>query len=831
MTRLPLLGRPLLGLVATSLFALAACEGGRDSTGTVARDETPGPLTGCSLAPVAADDGLGALREAGDVLPVLSYPIPRGGLYECTPRPGRASPKTVDGDPADWVGQATRLGGTTRLDAGELIHSDFLHDAYGADDGGDAQRLALLDPLAAIDARLSRFDALMQAAGDQFGAPPPVGALDHYGNAVDLDAEADLYELRFAADEEAVYLLARWTALTNPDNAQLLLLLGDPTAEPAGGEVGFDTGLTSVRSQFAILLSARQVLIRDLRSGAERVLDGARVAARAQGWTNALEASLPAALFSDITFVSAISLASTDAGLVPANVMYRDSEPVTIYNDKLQALTLGLGTADLFGYPLNLAALRSGRSMPVLPGPGYHERQFASGDNISREGGENGRWQPYGLYLPPDYLATSPELTPLDIWLHYRGGKAHSGAAWTPRLIQQLGAEPGHVVVTPRGRGTSTWYVTQAHQDVFEVLADVQTLLPNLDPQRRYLSGYSMGGYGTYLFGLLYPDQFAAGFSSSGAVTQGAWTGLGPDGFPCDQPGGEIPGVGSASSPCFVEANEGRANAQLNYRLLENARHFPLTIHHGSNDELALTPGALRMAERLLTLGYRHDATTFLGYEHFTQAIVDEWADGVAYLHQFVTPTQPRTITYKRLPALLEALNTVRAGEVEFDFNPDGAWWVDALRVRDPDPADPEQFGLIEAVSEALPAATSLPIPRSVEVRPEEPAVSTPVLSIGAHSTPYVRTGLDWLDIGEEPLANAFTVTLTGLAAATLDVAGMGLDGAQPMSGRIVSDGASELRLRRLPAGVVLEVEGAELEQSDDEARIVLQAGEATLRW
>ena len=40
-----------------------------------------------------------------------------------------------------------------------------------------------------------------------------------------------------------------------------------------------------------------------------------------------------------------------------------------------------------------------------------------------------------------------------------------------------LGEEQGNIVVSPRGRGTSTWYVSEAHQDFFEVFDDVHRLL------------------------------------------------------------------------------------------------------------------------------------------------------------------------------------------------------------------------------------------------------------------------------------------------------------------------------------------------------------------
>src|SRR5690606_22041688 len=123
-----------------------------------------------------------------------------------------------------------------------------------------------------------------------------------------------------------------------------------------------------------------------------------------------------------------------------------------------------------------LADMRKGRTQQVRPGPGYHERQFISGENISRESGTNGIVQPYGLYVPSDFDPS--RTTPLTFWLHYRGGKAHSGATINPRLIHQharenlsgigLSNDLGNLVVTPHARGTSYWYVAHSHQDFFE---------------------------------------------------------------------------------------------------------------------------------------------------------------------------------------------------------------------------------------------------------------------------------------------------------------------------------------------------------------------------
>jgi S-formylglutathione hydrolase FrmB len=814
-------------------------------------------LAVCNAAP--ANAACAALRDTGgapDRLAVLSEQVARGALVYTEAGTLTPAAKTIDGNPADWQGQSARIGGSQILQAGEHIYTDYLFDAFGADDGDDARRMAALLLLGQVNNRTERVDALQQAAGDQLDVPQPAGSrADHYGDATNREDGLDLTELRWAADADNLFLLARVAKLMDGNNLTLIVLAD--TQDGVSGMNGLNAGLSTGIFDRALVMSGAEYRAIDLTTGESSPIWGMRDI-RTNGYDNALEARLPRALLqrADGTLRVAAFTArrNADGSYTPANLAYRFGEPVTIYNERLQGLALFAGSVDGFAASIRLADLTAGRTQIARPGAGYHERQFVSGENISVENDpENGRLQPYGLYVPTGFTP-APQAMPLTFWLHYRGGKAHSGAAWTPRLIHQLGEEQNNLVVTPRARGTSTWYTTRAHQDFFEVFADVagtgllnqyaaenlpaghgfaSTGLFVIDRSRVYLSGYSMGGFATYLFGGLYPDLFAAGYSTSGAVTQGAWTGLGPDDGFCGQ-GGSVPGVGAAT-PCFVEANNGRANAQLNYRILENTRHLPLVIHHGTNDELALTPGAVRMGQRLLELGYRHDMTLFLGYEHFTQAIVDEWADGAFYLNQFRAPQNPRQVTYKVVPALVKATNEVQLagvnGNQPFAFNPDGAYWVDGLVVREgADGSDPRRFGQIDAESLRLPGQRHIAVPRT-GVSASPPYLSTPVFSPGNHSTPYVRSGLDWVALGDEPTGdNRFTATLTNLSAATLDLARMAIDLGARADGVITSDGPVTLTLRNVTSPVRVYVNEFERPGALQGNRIVLALGAEDLR-
>ena len=785
-----------------------------------------------------------------DAVDVLSQPLARGDLRYTDAADASPSVKTVDGNVDDWMGEATRIGGTDLYEFGESIYSDFLFDAYGADNGEDARRLAVLGLLGDVSNRTERLDALQQAAGDQLDVPQPAGSkADHYGDSTDREDGTDLTEVRWAADGEQLYFLARVAMLQSADNL-VTIVLADTGA--GVGMQGLNAGLSSKIFDRAFVLRRTGSTVINLLTGTSTSFasQGGSVAVNASGYVNALEAGIPRSLLERADGkikVAVLTARVNGTAFIPANLAYRFDEPVSIYSEHAQALALFGGNLDAFAKTIALADLTRGRTQTARPDSGYHERQFISGSNISVESdSEEGQLQPYGMYVPKNF-GDAPLASRMTIWTHYRGGKAHSGAAWTPRLFRELGDDHDNIVVSPRGRGTSTWYTTRAHQDFFEVFADVagtgalkqyaaenlpadhrfgaQGLL-TIDPAHVYISGYSMGGFATYLFSGLYPDLFAGGFTQSGAVTQGAWTGIGPD---PGAPGTEVcpyrapdsfPEVGGGT-PCFIEANEGRANAQLNWRILDNTRYVPIEINHGTNDELALTPGAQRMGERLLELGYRYDMMSLLGYEHFTQAIMDEWADGAQYINRFARPENPRLVSYKVVPALVKAVNEVQLkgynDNQPFHFNPDGAYWVDGLVVRDgADGADPTKSGQIVAESGRLAGSDHVTVPRSgTDVDRDSPAnswASSPVYSPG-HTTPFIRTGLDWVDTlpiaGE---ANTFSATLTNLSAARLDTARMKLDFTRDVEATItiaqfgaVTNPPVQLTLDGAPTGLCVE--------------------------
>ncbi len=726
--------------------------------------------------------------------PVLSEPIRRGELLLTDAAPIAPSVKTVDGDAGDWLGRPTRVGGTTRYDAGELLYSDFLFDAHGADDGADRARLQQFAELFYAESRAERIDQVLRTSGSQLGVPEPLGAPDEYGDVKGGLDVADLTEVRLASDGEDLQVLVSVANLTDASKLGVLLLAD--TGEGSHGDLGFG-GLTTARFDRAMLASNGTVELSaftprpvvSAEDGETATLPYA-TATGVTGYANHLELTVDLDMVTtedgmlDVAVVT--GRVEDEGAFTPLNIAFRGNEPVEIYNDREQAFALLDDTVDSFSSgPVTVSDLTTGRTEDWTFGPGYYERSFTSRQDMSREGGRDGVNQPYGLYVPTSW--EPGEVTPATYWMHYRGGKAHSGTVINPRLTTQLGEERGNLMFFPYGRHTSEWYVTESHQDVFEVIGDAEALF-DVDETRRYISGYSMGGYATWLFTSLYPDMWAAGFAQSGAVTQGLWVGGGAEGDPFDP----------TFDQGWQEANDGDARAQLTYRAIENLRHVPIVIDHGTSDELAAIPQVERHAQKLTQLGYQHRFTRYLGYEHFTQAIVDEWADGAAYLDQFVLDPNPRQITYALVPALVHAVNTVDPAQgATFSFDPDGAYWVDDIEVREEgqrtpgDDTDPRPSlsakGTVQATAHAIPAPGVVMAP--------DAGVFSPV----NHSTPFLRTGLqevvDPTGVTAPTLSNALTLGLTNVASVSIDVARTQLDPAKALTLTFTTDGATVVRL------------------------------------
>src|SRR3954464_6465028 len=230
-------------------------------------------------------------------IPVLTPDVPAGGGTTPALRAAHDDARTIDGDPADWGGSLPGFGGALFYSRGELVYEDHIFDAYGADNGQDAQRMSVEDPLQQLIPETYRVDPALQYVPEEFGIPTgPFTWSTHYGDLEHQD-QADLSQVRLGTDGSgALWLLAGTTTMNDATPGTALLVLLDTRSGSAPGSVGFGTGLSSTKADTALYFVGDKGLVQDLASGAVSSLPPGSVATDASGYSNALEARIPAGL-------------------------------------------------------------------------------------------------------------------------------------------------------------------------------------------------------------------------------------------------------------------------------------------------------------------------------------------------------------------------------------------------------------------------------------------------------------------------------------------------------------------------------------------------------
>jgi len=364
-----------------------------------------------------------------------------------------------------------------------------------------------------------------------------------------------------------------------------------------------------------------------------------------------------------------------------------------------------------------------------------------------------GKLQPYVLRVPPGTDPSNP--SGLTFALPSLGGTYTQFSVFSPNQLTQLGDERSNLVATPLGHGPDGWYTDEAEVDVFEVWADIDRHF-DLDPDRSYVSGYSMGGYGSYKLGVEYPDLWSRVFTVVGPPGEGIW----------------VPPADPTAGPETLTAD-----------LLANVRWVPFLNWVGTSDELVPYIGPVTQQQRFDQLGLRSELWSFAGLDHFALAILDEWGPGRDFLGDATVQHDPGRVDYAFFPAAdRPALGLVH----------DHAYWVSGLEARDAN--DPGDLGSLSARSLAF-----------GEGNPQTAPVSGGGAIGSVPPAAYASTGTQWTAIPQIAPQNALDVELDNVAAGIVDGTRARLDGGRELRVSVTTDGPTILELE-LPIAAEMEV-------------------------
>lgn len=322
-----------------------------------------------------------------------------------------------------------------------------------------------------------------------------------------------------------------------------------------------------------------------------------------------------------------------------------------------------------------------------------------------------GNLQPYGIYVPPGPVPKQG--FGLVLLLH----------AATANYNEYMGSRnqtefadrgQGAIVLTPMSRDPEGDYTDATEADVFEAWADLARHY-RLDPSFTDISGYSMGGGGTYKLLERWPDLFARGVAAAAAPMDG----------------------GSQSQN------------------MASLRDDPIMTWVSSADEGTPIVEQQPLITDLESYGLRFTFDQFLTGDHLTLATNDQYAPAAAFLGTGTVDLNPPRVTYIVDPAS--------------DYPADGtvanhAYWLSGLSLASASTA----LGTIDAKSYGFPVG---------EPAVNSPTTTPGLLTGGYHGPmPYVQTSETWADPAPATPTDRLDITTTNIGTVTIDLARARLD-------------------------------------------------------
>lgn len=195
----------------------------------------------------------------------------------------------------------------------------------------------------------------------------------------------------------------------------------------------------------------------------------------------------------------------------------------------------------------------------------------------------------YQVYLPADY--TAKKKWAVILFLHGAGERGQDGVLPTDHgiatAIRRHAVRFPAVVVFPQCRADSVW-AGAMERNAMRVLEETVKEF-NGDPSRLYLTGNSLGGYGTWQFAARHPGKFAAIAPVAGGIVPPAKFLLLPEIVELERKGDSYIAILKSDNPYAGVA-----------RLIGKT---PVWIFHGETDTVVAVTEARKMAEALKAAG------------------------------------------------------------------------------------------------------------------------------------------------------------------------------------------------------------------------------------
>jgi hypothetical protein len=582
------------------------------------------------------------------------------------------APQLGNAPGSEWQAPPILVSGAEAYRGGEFLYQDYLFDDHGAAGTPDPS-----DP----------FNGLANLFS------PKRGTLTYPTDPVLADNAADLVELRVRPLAGATAFRVTLNTLQDPSRVGFTISLGSssvPRAWPAGAGVASPAqlfltvhGTTAVLTDAAtgstlapapsasVDLARRQIEVRVPHAAWDPGASVVRMAAGVGLWDKSANRYLKPG---PVASAGQPGGAATD-GAALFNMAFRRNEPVpkiyqpgianTIveggvlvaqdaswWRERRQADVLASGDVSAFSADIDFAKLAAASNdESAVPHTGHFDRIMASHFDLGQgvryqticltstaecNGRYVGQLQPYAVYVPDKPLPSRG----FGLVVSMHGLSANYNEFLGSHEAEQMGDRgSGSILASPESRGPDGSYKSYAEADVFEMWADMARHY-KLNPALTDVTGYSMGGAGSYRLVSRWPDLWARAF----------------------------PIVGPPPSAAAFAS----------------MRNVPIMAWYGQNDELVGPEMSEQAFLGARQAGLRYDHWIFTPAGHITEGNNDEYGPAAAFLGDHTVDSNPAHVTYVLDPSL-DTISESRA---------DHAYWLSGLTIR-----SAGSTGKIDAVS------------------------------------------------------------------------------------------------------------------------------------